>query len=47
MHMYRNLSIRNVTGDFNVPLSLQLDSYGSKTEKKRRGNQNPRANVRL
>ena len=34
-------------GDFNVPLSLQLDSYGSKTERKRRGNQNLRVNVRL
>ena len=28
-------------GDFNVPLNLQLDSYGSKTEKMRRCNQNP------
>ena len=28
-------------GDFNVPLNLQLDSYGSKTKKKRRCNQNP------
>ena len=28
-------------GDFNVPLSLQLDSYGRKPEKKRCGNQNP------
>ena len=28
-------------GDFNAPLNLQLDSYGSKTEKKRRCNQNP------
>ena len=26
-------------GDFNVPLNLQLDSYGSKSQKKRCGNQ--------
>ena len=32
--------------DFNLPLSLQLDSYMEvKQKKKRRGNQNPRVNV--